>query len=249
MREPGSNWFRGQKPGVFFTAPQVKTKEQPDTSALPSDFLVGYAPGQPAEILRPGQAKLIKAGSDIIFQVHYTPHGHATRDQSRLGIIFAKEPPKERVLTLSATNGTFKIPPGHPNYRVDSNFVVGADVKLSGLHPHMHGRGKDFEYRVVYPSGETKILLSVPHYDWHWQNWYNLEEPIALPKGTKIDCTAHFDNSPGNPENADPTKEVTWGEQSWDEMMVGFFNLVFDAKMPVENLFPDKKNPAGLASK
>ena len=250
VREPDSKWFRGQKPGVFFTAPQVKTKEEPDTSSLPSDFLVGYAPGQPPEILRPGQAKLIKAGSDIIFQVHYTPHGHATKDQSRLGIVFAKEPPKERVLTLSATNGTFKIPPGDPNYRVDSSFEVGADVKLSGLHPHMHGRGKDFLYRVVYPSGESKTLLSVPHYDWHWQNWYTLEEPIALPKGTRIDCTAHFDNSPNNPENADPTKEVTWGEQSWDEMMVGFFNLVFDAKMPVQNLFADKKkNKADIASK
>ncbi|HET9804360.1 MAG TPA: cytochrome c [Candidatus Acidoferrum sp.] len=250
VREPDSKWFRGQKQGVFFTAPQVKTKEEPDTSALPSDFLVGYAPGQPPEILRPGQAKLIKAGSDIIFQVHYTPHGHATKDQSRLGIVFAKEPPRERVLTLSATNGTFKIPPGDPNYRVDSSFEVGADVKLSGLHPHMHGRGKDFLYRVVYPSGESKILLSVPHYDWHWQNWYTLEEPIDLPKGSKIDCTAHFDNSPNNPENADPTKEVTWGEQSWDEMMVGFFNLVFDAKMPVQNLFADKKkNKADIASK
>jgi hypothetical protein len=112
----------------------------------------------------------------------------------------------------------------------------------------MHGRGKDFEYRLVFPSGETQTILSVPHYDWHWQNWYNLEEPIALPKGTRIDCTAHFDNSPNNPENADPTKEVTWGEQSWDEMMVGFFNLVFDAKMPVAQLFPDKKNKAGIAS-
>jgi len=249
VREPGSNWFRGQKPGVFFTAPQVKTKEEPDTSALPSDFLVGYAPGQPPEILRPGQAKLIKAGSDIIFQVHYTPHGHAMRDQSRLGLVFAKEPPKERVLTLSATNGTFKIPPGDPNYRVDASFEVGTDVRLSGLHPHMHGRGKDFLYRAVFPSGESKILLSVPHYDWHWQNWYTLDEPIELPKGTKIDCTAHFDNSASNPENADPTKEVIWGEQSWDEMMVGFFNLVFDAKMPVENLFASKKNSAGIASK
>ncbi len=236
VREPGSHWFRGQKPGVFFTAPQVKTKEQPDTSALPSDFLVGYAPGQPPEILRPGQAKLIKAGSDIVFQVHYTPHGHATRDQSRLGIVFAKEPPKERVLTLSATNGTFKIPPGDPNYRVDASFEVGTDVKLSGLHPHMHGRGKDFLYRVVYPSGEDKILLSVPH-------------SIDLPKGSKIDCTAHFDNSASNPENADPTKEVIWGEQTWDEMMVGFFNLVFDAKLPVEDLFPSEKNQAGIASK
>src|SRR5215471_4494491 len=247
VREPGSNYFKDQKPGEFFEAPPPKTDETVDTSALPSDFLVGYAPGQPAEILRPGQAKLIKAGSDIIFQVHYTPHGHATKDQSRLGIVFAKEPPKERVLTLSATNGTFKIPPGHPNYRVDADFTVGGDVKLSGLHPHMHGRGKDFEYRIVFPSGESRTLLSVPRYDWHWQNWYNLTEPISLPKGARIECTAHFDNSANNPENADPTKEVTWGEQSWDEMMVGFFNLVFDAKMPVENLFVDRKNNAGIA--
>jgi len=130
---------------------------------------------------------------------------------------------------------------------VDADFTVGSDVKLSGLHPHMHGRGKDFEYRVVFPSGESKTLLSVPHYDWHWQNWYNLTEPVSLPKGARIECTAHFDNSANNPENADPTKEVTWGEQSWDEMMVGFFNLVFDAKMPVENLFVDRKNNAGIA--
>src|SRR6476660_8087918 len=136
IREPKSNWFKGQKAGEFFIAPQVKTKEEPDTSALPSDFLVGYAPGQPAEILRPGQAKLIKAGSDIVFQVHYTPHGHAVHDRSRLGIVFAKSPPRERVLTLSAVNGTFKIPPGHPNYQVDASFEIGADVKLSGLHPH-----------------------------------------------------------------------------------------------------------------
>jgi len=214
---------------------------------LPSDFLVGYAPGQPAEILRPGQAKLIKAGSDIVFQVHYTPHGHAVHDRSRLGIVFAKSPPKERVLTLSAVNGTFKIPPGHPNYQVDASFEIGADVKLSGLHPHMHGRGKDFEYRAVFPSGQTEILLRVPHYDWHWQNWYNLDEPVALPKGTTIACTAHFDNSPNNPENADPTREVAWGEQSWDEMMVGFFNLVFDARLPVEKLFV-KKPKAEIAA-
>jgi hypothetical protein len=247
VREPKSNWFRGQKPGEFFIAPQVKTKEEPDTSALPSDFLVGYAPGQPAEILRPGQAKLIKAGSDIVFQVHYTPNGKPISDRTKLGIVLAKAPPQERVLTLSATNGTFKIPPGDPNYRVDASFEIGTQVKLSGLHPHMHGRGKDFEYRVVYPTGESQVLLSVPHYNWHWQNWYNLEQPILLPKGSKIECTAHFDNSPNNPDNADPTKEVIWGEQSWDEMMVGFFNLVFDAKMPVQDLFPNQKNKAEIA--
>jgi hypothetical protein len=247
VREPKSNWFKGEPAGLFFTAPQVKTAEEPDTSALPSDFLVGYAPGQPAEILRPGQAKLIKAGSDFIFQVHYTPNGKAVVDQTRLGIVLAKEPPKERVLTLSATNGTFKIPAGDPNYRVDASFDINTDVKLSGLHPHMHGRGKDFEYRVVYPTGEHQVLLSVPHFNWHWQNWYNLTEPILLPKGSKIECVAHFDNSPNNPDNADPTKAVVWGEQSWDEMMVGFFNLVFDANMPVQNVL-SSKTKAAIAS-
>ena len=240
VREPKSKWFRGQPAGVFFAAPKVSTDEETEAGALPSDFLVGYAPGQPAEILEPGQAKLIKAGSDIVFQMHYTPHGHARTDRTRLGIVFAKQPPKERVLTLSAVNDTFRIPPGDPNYRVDASFELGTDAKLASLHPHMHGRGKDFEYRVVYPSGKTDILLRVPRFDWHWQNWYNLEQPIALPKGTRIDCTAHFDNSPNNPENADPTKEVTWGDQSWDEMMIGFFNLAFDASLPVDKLFVKK---------
>jgi hypothetical protein len=249
VREPKSNWFRGEKPGQFFIAPQVKTEAQPDTSALPSDFLVGYAPGQPAESLQPGQAKLIKAGSDIVFQIHYTPNGRATRDQTKLGIVFAKEPPTQRVLTLSATNGTFKIPPGDPNYRVDASFEVGTQVELTGLHPHMHGRGKDFLYKLVYPTGESQTILSVPRYNWHWQNWYTLEKPILLAKGTKIECTAHFDNSPNNPDNADPKKEVVWGEQSWDEMMVGFFNLSFDANLPIEKLFGDKKNPAAIASR
>lgn len=244
IREPQSKWFRNQPAGQFFVAPQVKTTDEPDTSALPSDFLVGYAPGQPAEILRPGQAKLIKAGSDIIFQVHYTPNGHPIQDRTRLGIVLAKAPPTERVLTLSATNGTFLIPPGDPNYRVDSSFEISSDVKLSGLHPHMHGRGKDFEYRVVYPTKETQTLLSVPRFNWHWQNWYTLDEPILLPKGSRIECTAHFDNSANNPDNADPTRAVPWGEQSWDEMMVGFFNLVFPADLPVEKVLPPKTKAA-----
>jgi len=244
IREPESHWLRGIKPGVFFVAPKVKD-DTVDTSALPSDFLVGYAPGQPPEILPPGQAKLIKAGSDLVLEVHYTTNGKAGTDRSKFGLVFAKEPPKERVLTLSATNGTFRIPPGEGNYKVDSTFEMGAAVKLASVHPHMHGRGKDFEYRIVYPTGETETVLRVPRYNWHWQLWYNLAEPIALPKGTKIECTAHFDNSANNPDNADPTKEVTWGDQSWDEMMVGFFNLVFDARMPVKDIFPAKVAKTG----
>jgi type 1 glutamine amidotransferase/mono/diheme cytochrome c family protein len=247
VREPKSNWFRSQPAGVFFTAPKVSTDHETEVGALPSDFLVGYAPGQPPEVLEPGQGKLIKAGSDIVFQLHYTPHGHAVRDRTRLGIVFAKRPPNERVLTVSAVNDTFRIPPGHPDYRVDASFEVGADVTLASLHPHMHGRGKDFEYRAVFPDGRTDILLRVPRFDWHWQQWYTLAHPIRLPKGTRIDCTAHFDNSAANPEAADPTKEVRWGDQSWDEMMIGFINLVFDASMPVDRLFA-KKPKAEIAA-
>ena len=241
IREPGSHWLRDAKPGVFFVAPKT-TDASVDTSALPSDFLVGYAPGQPAAILPPGQAKLIKAGSDLVLEIHYTTNGTASTDRSKFGLVFAKQPPKERVLTLSATNGTFKIPPGDPNYKVDASFELGTTVKLASVHPHMHGRGKDFEYRIVYPTGETETLLRVPRYDWHWQLWYNLAAPIVLPKGTRIECTAHFDNSPNNPDNADPTKEVTWGDQSWDEMMVGFFDLAFPAGMPVQDIFPARKD-------
>jgi hypothetical protein len=244
VREPGSNYFKGQKSGVFFEAPPPKQDDKNDTSALPSDFLVGYAPGQNAEILQPGQAKLIKAGSDIVLEVHYTPTGKATTDQTRVGIVFAKEKPKERVLTLSAVNGTFKIPPGDPNYKVDANFEVPRDVKLVSLHPHMHTRGKDFEYRLVFPDGKTQTLLKVPAYNWHWQLWYTLDAPITLPKGTKIECTAHFDNSPDNPENPDPTKTVIWGQQNSDEMMVGFFNLLFDANLPAKDLLPHPKPEA-----
>jgi hypothetical protein len=241
VREPGSNYFKDQKAGVFFEAPPAKSDEKTDTSALPSDFLVGYAPGQPAEILQPGQGKLIKAGSDIVFEVHYTPNGKAVMDQTKLGLVLARETPKDRVQTLSASNGTFKIPPGDPDYRVDASFVVAQQVVLSALHPHMHTRGKDFEYRLVFPNGETRTILQVPAYNWHWQLWYNLQEPIVLPKGTKIECTAHFDNSAKNPENPDPTKTVIWGQQNWDEMMVGFFNLVYDANMSPKDLLPDKE--------
>ena len=242
VREPGSNYFKDQKPGAFFEAPPAKTDEIVDSSALPSDFLVGYAPGQPAEILPAGEAKLIKAGSDIVFEVHYTPNGKAVMDRTKLGLVFAKEPPKKRVQTLSASNGTFKIPPGDPNYRVDASFEIRKPVTLASIHPHMHTRGKDFEYRVVFPNGETRTILRVPQYNWHWQLWYNLAEPIDLPAGARIDCTAHFDNSANNPENPDPTKTVIWGQQSWDEMMVGFFNLVYDPKISPKDLLPGKKD-------
>src|SRR5712671_4118029 len=140
-----------------------------------------------------------------------------------------------------------RFSPERPIIRWKRSFVLGTNVTLYGLHPHMHGRGKDFEYRVKFPTGETRTLLSVPHYKSTWQLWYTLSEPLALPKGTKIECTAHFDNSPNNPDNPDPAKDVVWGDQTWDEMMVGFLNLVFDAKIPVKDLFAPTRKPASAA--
>jgi hypothetical protein len=237
VREPGSNWLKDANPGIPFI-PEKPKDPNANVSDLPSDFLVGYAPGQPPERFEPGQAKLVKAGSDIILQVHYTTDGKASKDQSRVGLVFAKEPPPNRAMTFSATNGTFKIPAGDPNYKVEAEFAIGTDVILHGLHPHMHARGKDFLYRVRYPDGRTETLLSVPNYSFAWQLWYNLDKPIQLPKGSKILCTAHFDNSVNNRFNPDPAKEVGWGDQSWDEMMVGFFNLIFPASTAVEAVNP-----------
>ncbi len=237
IREPGSDWLKDAQPGIPFVPEKPKPEDKKDKSELPSDFLVGFAPGQPPEAFEPGQAKLIRAGSDIIFQVHYTTNGTPGTDRSRVGLVFAKEPPKKRVFTVSATNGTFKIPAGHPDYRVDAEFEVGTNVVLYGLHPHMHYRGKDFEYRLRFPGGETRTILRVPTFRQSWQLWYTLSDPIPLPKGTKIECTAHFDNSPNNPDNPDPTKDVYWGDQTWEEMMVGFANLVFDTNIPLKDLF------------
>jgi hypothetical protein len=130
---------------------------------------------------------------------------------------------------MSTGNGRFEIPPGDPNYRVDSAFTLYQNASLVAMRPHMHMRGKSFEFRAVYPSGDTEVLLRVPRYDFNWQPYYYLETPKPLPKGTRIECTAHFDNSANNPRNPDPTAAVRWGEQSWEEMMLGWFDVVVPA--------------------
>jgi Copper type II ascorbate-dependent monooxygenase, C-terminal domain len=240
VRTPGSNYFKNEPKEQFFIAPPAKTGEKVEKDDVPSDWLVGYAPGQPPDMFEPGQAKLIPAGSDIVLEVHYMPEGKATTDQSNVGLVLAKEPPTERVMTLSTGNEKFRIPPGDPNYRVDASFTFQREVTLLGMHPHMHMRGKDMSYRLVFPDGTTRDILNVPHYNWRWQLWYNLAKPIDLPAGTRVECTAHYDNSAGNPENPDPTKTVTWGQQSFDEMMVCFFNVAFPAGTPSKELLPAK---------
>lgn len=125
-------------------------------------------------------------------------------------------------------NRWFSIPPGNDNYEVQSSFVFKEDSHIMNLMPHMHLRGKDFEYRLIYPDGTSKIILSVPHYDFNWQTRYEFKEAVAAPKGTRLECVAHFDNSAKNKWNPDPTKTVRWGLQTWDEMMIGFVGFTLD---------------------
>jgi len=246
IREPGSKWMKDATPGVPFV-PEKRKKDKKDEGdddggAFSGDAIAGYAPGMYPMRLEPGQAKLIRAGSDIVFQLHYTANGKAGTDRSKVGLVYATEPPKERVFTLGAVNGKFKIPAGNANYQVESEFEMGTQVRLVSMQPHMHLRGKDFEYRVVYPTGEAETLLKVPNYSFSWQLYYQPVKQLVLPKGTKIECTAHYDNSLNNPNNPDATKEVSWGDQSWDEMMIGFFDVAFDANMELKHLFPEQKD-------
>ena len=143
VRAPGSNYFKDMPKNEFFEAPPAKKDgAKAPKDDVPNDWLTGYAPGQPPDMFKPGQAKLIPAGSDIVLEIHYVPEGKATTDQSRLGLVLAKEPPTERAMTLSAGNSSFKIPPGDPNFRVDASYTMPEDVTLLGMHPHMHMRGK-----------------------------------------------------------------------------------------------------------
>jgi hypothetical protein len=209
--------------------PQRERENRP-RSTNPDGMLVGWAPGMSPLTLRPGHVKLIKKGSVLIFQMHYTTNGTAAKDRTSVALWFAKGPIEKRVITkgVSVDPRKFIIPAGDPNYESHSSFTFEDDVHITMFMPHMHVRGKDFEYRLVYPDGTSKILLRVPKYDFNWQLSYFLKEPIAAPKGSRIECTAHHDNSAGNKFNPDPTREVRWGDQTWEEMMIGWIDYTLD---------------------
>ncbi len=192
------------------------------------DHLGGYAPGELPSVYNPGIGKFVPAGSSILLQVHYTPNGKIRTDRSRVGIIFAKETPKYEAITHGIANNRFKIPAGDGSYEVKSRFKFNSDSHLLSFMPHMHLRGKDFRYTVTYPGKEPEVLLSVPAYDFAWQSYYRLEKPLPMPKGTIIDCVAHFDNSDKNLANPNPKAEVRWGDQTFEEMMIGYIDYYKD---------------------
>jgi hypothetical protein len=204
-----------------------------DANRYIQTHLVNYAPGDLPSVFPEGTAKLVPAGSDLIFDVHYTPVGRAKLDRSSVALKFATGPITRRAFTVSVSQKHLVIPPGEPNYRAVASHTFTNDAQLIGVMPHMHLRGKDFLCRTIRPGGSMETFLSVPSYDFAWQSIYRLAEPLNLPRGSRIECIAHFDNSADNPANPDPTKTVRWGDQSWDEMMIGFvdYSEAIDARI------------------
>lgn len=240
IREPGSSWLRGAPVGKIFTADDLSDPAQRrDAMWTDSDILLVYAPGRSPDEWPQDYAKFVPAGSDIVLQMHYAVHGlhAATEDRTSIGMVFAKGLPAKRVVTLQLTNDSFSIPPGDPNYRVEVQGTIPNDGLLLSFFPHMHLRGKTFQYNTVEPHGRVRTLLKVPRYNFYWQLSYRLQKPIPLKAGTRLQAVAEFDNSSGNVHNPDPSATVTWGEQTWAEMMVGFFDVAIDPLLDKQKFF------------
>jgi peroxiredoxin len=211
----------GRRPRIGANAPG---------DGIGNGFLTSYAPGDSPLILEPGQAKKLPKGGLLLFQMHYTPDGVERVDRSSVGITFAKEKPKVEVRTRAIAQQMLFIPPNASNYKATSNSKFTEDVELLTLFPHMHVRGKAFRYVAKFPNGKEEVLLDIPRFDFNWQSNYRLAKPLKLPKGTVIHCTAYYDNSKDNLNNPDPNKWVFWGDQTWEEMMIGFADYAVPLK-------------------
>jgi len=245
IRPPSSDWLRHTPAGEPFTASSLSDPaDRRQAHETTSDLLLVYAPGSSPDQWPPGMAKFVPAGSDLVFQMHYTTNGTTAEDRTRIGLVFAKSPPAQRVITLQLNNHALIIPPGADDFRVEVQGTLPHDATLLSLFPHMHLRGKRFEYDIVNDDGSVEVLLRV-NYHFHWQLSYKLAKPRPLKAGTKLRAIAWYDNSKNNPHNPDPTKIVTWGDQTSDEMMVGFFDVAVPAGMDKEKFFerPAAKQP------
>jgi len=197
----------------------------------------GFAPGQFVRVYQEGTAMRLPAGAMLIFQMHYTTNGKATTDRTRIGVRYAKAKPQTEVRFASLVNGGLHIPAGAANHQVDAEMTVTQDITLWSMIPHTHVRGIRWIYDVTYPDGKKDTVLSVPQYDFNWQTDYVFKQPLHLPKGSKLHASAWYDNSTANKSNPDPTKDVWWGDQTWEEMM--YTGLTF-------SIDPPKGSPTAL---
>jgi hypothetical protein len=236
VRPPGSKFMANAIPGEPYETGSMEVKE----GGGETDLLGKFNPGLGAQTFDvEGSAKFIPKGSDIIFNLHYTSVGTPQTDRSKVGLVFAKNPPKKRYWMSPGTPAAFNmsIPAGASNQEVVSEVTVGVDdAKLVYVQPHMHLRGKDYELQAIYPTGEKQIVFK-GKWNFDWQIGYQLAKPLPVPKGTKLRAIAHYDNSANNKFNPDPNNPVLWGDQNWEEMQSGFIGLVFDANTDVSKVF------------
>jgi thiol-disulfide isomerase/thioredoxin len=199
-------------------------------------FFAAYVPGNDAVLYPDGMARRLPKGSVLAFQIHYTPSGTATHDQLKIGFLFTDGAPRHLVRTAAVANRRIRIPPGARHHEESATVRLPADAKILAFMPHMHLRGKAFRYEIERPgAGGTdrrQVVLDIPRYDFNWQLRYRLREPIDAPRGTSVRATAWYDNSADNPANPDPGKTVRWGPQTYDEMMLGYFDYYLEKEDP-----------------
>ena len=185
-------------------------------------YWAAYVPGNGSRVYPPGFARKLPAGATISFQIHYTPSGKAVQEQMRMGLIFAKEPPRYLIETLAIAKHDLDVPPGAANHVEVTERSAPFDVNVMAFMAHMHVRGKAFKYELLHVDGSVETLLEIPRYDFNWQIRYDYAKPRLLTKGARMRLTAVFDNSAANKANPDPTQRVKWGPQTYDEMMIGY---------------------------
>lgn len=217
---------------VFILPPKKENAPDPDGDES-SGFFAAYAPGQSVLQYPDTYAKKLPKGTRLFFQMHYTPNGTETEDSTSLGMIFAKQPPQHEIRVVGIANPNIMIPAGKSHHPEHAKLKVPSDVTILGFFPHMHLRGQAFRYEITKPGEKKSTVLDIPRYDFNWQLYYRLSEPIALPKDSIIDATGWFDNSKNNPANPDATKDVTWGPQTFDEMMLGYVEYVVPPEEPL----------------
>ena len=229
VRPPASHWMERAIPGEVYEDETPSATIGRNRLSEGNDVLGKFNPGLGAQRFdMESAAKFVPKGSDLVFELHYTPIGQPATDSPKLGLVLAKHPPTKRYLfSMGPAAYNLDIPPKEPNFEVVSEATVGADIKIAQVQPHMHLRGKDYELRVIYPNGESQTVFK-GKFDFTWQLGYDFVQPLALPRGTRIVGISHFDNSANNKFNPDPSKQVRWGAQNWNEMSNGFLGLIVD---------------------
>ncbi len=251
VRPAGSSFLAGEPANRIFspTVAERGRRREGERVFDRRQMLLGYEPGYQPMAWLPDGGKLLPAGSDLVFEMHYSPSGKAAVDHSKLALYFAPAPPKYRVLAIDTLRDLdLNIPPGDAQYVSNTSFTLGSAVELLSVQPHMHRRGASMDVQAILPDGHVEPLVRVPRYDFNWQTTYVYREPLQLPAGTKLESRATFDNSANNKSNPDPQATVRWGDQTIDEMHIAFLELVLDARADPEKVLVAKPRMIGQGS-